>query len=321
MRGRRGDGPRRPPPGLGLEPSRVGVASTGVIGLGPRAEPGAGRAFAGAALRSPPAADDFAEAIMTTDRWPKHASLELAPRRGAVRLAAQAKGAGMISPSFATMLCFVETDAAVDEQTLDRLLRCGGRALLRAHLGRRPALHQRLGVHDRERRERSRRWCPVETTSRPSPTRSTRCCGSSRSRWSPTARARPRVARLVVQRHARARRSRSRARSPTRRSCVRPLRRRPELGPGAGGRRPGAARRRRRRSSTSGSRTCRSPAPSEAVALDSTRRQQRSRERDGGGRGGDAASSSTTAEECEIFFCDLGPDYVRDQLGVLVTDT
>jgi glutamate N-acetyltransferase/amino-acid N-acetyltransferase len=39
-----------------------------------------------------------------------------------VRLSAQAKGAGMISPWFATMLCFVETDAELDHTTLERLL-------------------------------------------------------------------------------------------------------------------------------------------------------------------------------------------------------
>jgi glutamate N-acetyltransferase/amino-acid N-acetyltransferase len=39
-----------------------------------------------------------------------------------VRLSAQAKGAGMISPSFATMLCFVQSDAALDAATADLLL-------------------------------------------------------------------------------------------------------------------------------------------------------------------------------------------------------
>ena len=62
---------------------------------------------------------------MTSDRWPKRASLEVALERGPVRLCAQAKGAGMLSPNFATMLCFVQTDAAVDAVTLDRLLRAG----------------------------------------------------------------------------------------------------------------------------------------------------------------------------------------------------
>ena len=39
-----------------------------------------------------------------------------------MRLTAQAKGAGMISPTFATMLCFVQTDAALEPETADLLL-------------------------------------------------------------------------------------------------------------------------------------------------------------------------------------------------------
>ena len=39
-----------------------------------------------------------------------------------MRLTAQAKGAGMISPNFATMLCFVQTDAALEPETADLLL-------------------------------------------------------------------------------------------------------------------------------------------------------------------------------------------------------
>ncbi len=41
---------------------------------------------------------------------------------GPVRLSAQCKGAGMISPRFATMLCFVETDAALRAETAELLL-------------------------------------------------------------------------------------------------------------------------------------------------------------------------------------------------------
>ena len=48
---------------------------------------------------------------MTTDRWPKRCTL----RAGGVTLSAQAKGAGMIQPNMATMLCFVQTDAVVDD--------------------------------------------------------------------------------------------------------------------------------------------------------------------------------------------------------------
>jgi glutamate N-acetyltransferase / amino-acid N-acetyltransferase len=64
----------------------------------------------------------FADAIRTTDVGPKRASLEVALPSGTVRLSAQAKGAGMISPSFATLLCFVETDAALEPETADLLL-------------------------------------------------------------------------------------------------------------------------------------------------------------------------------------------------------
>jgi glutamate N-acetyltransferase/amino-acid N-acetyltransferase len=107
--------------GIGVEPTRVGVASTGVIGQGlDREKVLAG--IDGALASLSPKAGDFARAIMTTDRWPKYATLELSLSDGPVRLSAQAKGAGMISPSFATMLCFVETDAALDRRTLERML-------------------------------------------------------------------------------------------------------------------------------------------------------------------------------------------------------
>jgi glutamate N-acetyltransferase / amino-acid N-acetyltransferase len=65
---------------------------------------------------------DFQQAIQTTDATEKRASLELELPSGPVRLNAQCKGAGMISPQFATMLCFVETDAALAPETADLLL-------------------------------------------------------------------------------------------------------------------------------------------------------------------------------------------------------
>jgi glutamate N-acetyltransferase/amino-acid N-acetyltransferase len=108
---------------LGVEPSRVGVASTGVIGVPLDLETVAAGAKQAAAQVSEQGGDAFAEAILTSDRWPKRAALEVTLPGGTVRLCAQAKGAGMISPSFATMLCFVETDAALDATTLRRMLR------------------------------------------------------------------------------------------------------------------------------------------------------------------------------------------------------
>jgi glutamate N-acetyltransferase/amino-acid N-acetyltransferase len=65
---------------------------------------------------------DFQRAIQTTDLFEKRANLEVELSSGKVRLSAQCKGAGMISPRFATMLCFIETDAALSAETADLLL-------------------------------------------------------------------------------------------------------------------------------------------------------------------------------------------------------
>src|SRR5204862_735665 len=64
----------------------------------------------------------LSEAIQTTDAFEKRASLRVQLDAGPVRLSAQAKGAGMLAPHFATLLCFVQTDAALDAPTCDLLL-------------------------------------------------------------------------------------------------------------------------------------------------------------------------------------------------------
>ncbi len=64
----------------------------------------------------------FQQAIQTTDAFEKRANLEVELPSGTVRLTAQCKGAGMISPRFATMLCFIQTDAALRPETADLLL-------------------------------------------------------------------------------------------------------------------------------------------------------------------------------------------------------
>jgi glutamate N-acetyltransferase/amino-acid N-acetyltransferase len=105
---------------LGLEARQVGIASTGVIGTElPRDAVVEGVRAACDELRLDTAA--FSEAILTSDSGPKRACLEVHLRPGTVRLAAQAKGAGMISPRFATMFCFVETDAEMSADTLELL--------------------------------------------------------------------------------------------------------------------------------------------------------------------------------------------------------
>lgn len=65
---------------------------------------------------------DFQQAIQTTDAFEKRACLEVALPSGTVRLSAQCKGAGMISPRFATMLCFIQTDGALAPETAELLL-------------------------------------------------------------------------------------------------------------------------------------------------------------------------------------------------------
>lgn len=96
---------------LGLDPGAVAVAETGVIGVPlPIDAVLAGIGDAAGSLSADGGAA-FSAAILTTDRWPKSCTL----RAGGVTLSAQAKGAGMIQPTMATMLCFVQTDAAVDD--------------------------------------------------------------------------------------------------------------------------------------------------------------------------------------------------------------
>jgi glutamate N-acetyltransferase/amino-acid N-acetyltransferase len=96
---------------LGLDPSAVAVAATGKIGEAlPMEKVLDGVSGAAAAVR-PDGGTEFAQAIMTTDAFPKCCTV----RCEGVTLSAQAKGAGMIQPGFATMLCFVQTDAVVED--------------------------------------------------------------------------------------------------------------------------------------------------------------------------------------------------------------
>ena len=94
---------------LDVEPKTVAVAETGTIGVPLDIEAVTTGVLEAAEGLSAEGGDDFAKAIMTTDRGPKRCTV----RTGGVTLSAQAKGAGMIEPGFATMLCFLQTDAEV----------------------------------------------------------------------------------------------------------------------------------------------------------------------------------------------------------------
>jgi glutamate N-acetyltransferase/amino-acid N-acetyltransferase len=106
----------------GVPEDRVAIASTGVIGVQLDTDKVTKGLLAARGELSAGGGDAFAEAIRTTDAFPKQATLEVALPGGTVRLSAQAKGAGMIQPNFATMLCFVQTDAALAPETADLLL-------------------------------------------------------------------------------------------------------------------------------------------------------------------------------------------------------
>jgi len=70
--------------------------------------------------------DKTARAIMTTDQFKKELAYEVTLEHGErFRIAAICKGAGMINPSMATMLCFVITDAAIPKTDMDTLLKEG----------------------------------------------------------------------------------------------------------------------------------------------------------------------------------------------------
>jgi len=94
---------------LNLVPEQVAVAETGVIGVPMDMESVLHGISGLAAGVWGEGAVPFSEAIMTTDKFPKRCTLTA----GGITISAQAKGAGMIEPGYATMLCFVQTDAVV----------------------------------------------------------------------------------------------------------------------------------------------------------------------------------------------------------------
>jgi len=94
---------------LALDARSVAIAETGPIGVPLEMEAVRRGVSEAASALSTLGGGDFAAAIMTTDRGPKQCTV----RAGGVTVSAQAKGAGMIEPRFATMLCFVQTDAHI----------------------------------------------------------------------------------------------------------------------------------------------------------------------------------------------------------------
>ena len=103
---------------LGVPATEIAVCSTGLIGeLLPMDKLLSGADDAVATL-SETGGYDAALAIMTTDTVPKVAVAENA----GVTIGGMAKGAGMLAPAMATMLCVITTDASIDPETAQRAL-------------------------------------------------------------------------------------------------------------------------------------------------------------------------------------------------------
>jgi glutamate N-acetyltransferase/amino-acid N-acetyltransferase len=107
---------------LGIPESRVFTSSTGVIGEPlphERIEVALDGLIAGL---TPDGIAQAAQAIMTTDTFPKGAMAEIAIGGETVRIAGIAKGSGMIAPDMATMLVYIFTDAKIGQRQLQTLV-------------------------------------------------------------------------------------------------------------------------------------------------------------------------------------------------------
>ncbi|TAM41275.1 bifunctional glutamate N-acetyltransferase/amino-acid acetyltransferase ArgJ [bacterium] len=109
---------------LGITKNSVLLNSTGIIGKRlevikiKQAIPGLVSGLSAAGVHK------FARAIMTTDTCSKEVTVSLKIGSKAVNICAIAKGAGMIAPNMATLLCFIMTDADISKAALNKALTC-----------------------------------------------------------------------------------------------------------------------------------------------------------------------------------------------------
>lgn len=108
---------------LKIETDKIIVSSTGVIGFPLPMERVEEGIKAAAKELSPLGGKDAAEAIMTTDTYPKQLALSLEIGDHTVTICGMAKGSGMIHPNMATMLGFITTDGVVAQGDLSLMLK------------------------------------------------------------------------------------------------------------------------------------------------------------------------------------------------------
>ena len=110
---------------LGIEKDAVMVASTGVIGKQLPMD----IILKGIEMLSKQLGDTVedatlaAEAIMTTDTVSKQVAVEIDINGVPIHIGGMCKGSGMIHPNMATMLCFVTSDAAIEEKLLQKAVK------------------------------------------------------------------------------------------------------------------------------------------------------------------------------------------------------
>ncbi|MGE4267440.1 MAG: bifunctional glutamate N-acetyltransferase/amino-acid acetyltransferase ArgJ [Deferribacterales bacterium] len=107
---------------LGIDAAKVLTGSTGTIGVQLPVERMVQHIDALVDELDDGNSDIFAEAIMTTDTFSKQAGVLVETANGAYVVAGAAKGAGMIAPNMATMLCYITTDALINEKNLQTAL-------------------------------------------------------------------------------------------------------------------------------------------------------------------------------------------------------
>ncbi len=108
---------------LNLPEEEVMVSSTGVIGQYmpmDKVVTGIGEL---AAKLGTSGNGDAAEAIMTTDTFPKEAAVHFTLGKKVVTIGGVAKGSGMIAPNMATMLAFITSDVTISQELLSKALR------------------------------------------------------------------------------------------------------------------------------------------------------------------------------------------------------
>jgi len=108
---------------LGIRQRQVLVGSTGIIGMPMPIERITPRVQELSEKLTAKGSEAASRAIMTSDTKPKTYAIEVPCAGGSFRVGGIAKGAGMICPNMATMLCFITTDAKVGKAEMNKAVR------------------------------------------------------------------------------------------------------------------------------------------------------------------------------------------------------